>query len=424
MRPSASYVITWGVLLVLIWAATFWSVQWLIRTWTRSTEGAGLERSLTGYRAAAAERTERMRQGCRLVTSVPEFRALIGGERAEPASENPCALTERLDALRVVMDASCVCVLDARGGVVAQSTDSPWSSLDELRAFLAASPQASALVSRSLADADRGADGRQPLGVWGLWPDAGDLFHVVAMALLRGPEGSGRPRVEGVLVAVTRISDDVAKSMIEAYGGDLTLIVGGRVVASSLPADARREIERRAPAEGVTTPGVALEVTLAGRAYRSATERLIDPCSGAAIGAVLVHAAPADVSGLRRDVTLVVGGAHGAGLLAGWLVFARIPRRGVARGRPVRGRRGVRRVDADDRSAAQHARRTEEALSRLAGGDAFAQAFDALDTLQEHVRQCEDLIHDDRSPGERAPASHPGASAPPQQRGSSGSSLN
>jgi len=447
MRLRTNIIITWCGLLILLWAGTFWPVQWLIAANVRTAEDARFEQTLRSLRAAEAERIERMRQGCRLVMTIPELRALIAERRYEVSQENLGSLTQRLDALRELMDASCVCVLDSHGGVVAQNTSSPWPSLGELRSFLTESPQASALVTSVFAAATR-PPSEQPLEVWGLWASGYDLFHVVGMPLIFEAGDADRGRAEGALITATRISDDLATSLSQSQGCEMTFIAGGHPVASSLAQGGRDDIEQRGLANVGPDPAAPFEMTVAGQAYRSSVRTLIDPCSGVGVGAVLMQSNLATSRRVLRNVTtaflLVLATGLAAASIAGSLMSRNITK-------PVNALlKGVRKVAAGDldheltaerrdelgelarefnqmmsrlrsrrelqkstaaMAAAEGVRRAAESLDELGQDgrvDQAAGALAALVALEEQVRRCEAFIRE-RPPAD-PPPSHPAPS--------------
>jgi two-component system sensor histidine kinase/response regulator len=361
MRLRTHIIITWGGLLILLWAGTFWPVQWLIASNMRSEENARFEQTLRSLRGAESERIERMRQGCRLVMTIPELRALIAEQRYEVSQENLESLTERLDALRELMNASCVCVLDARADVIAQNTGSPWGSLDDLRSFLSDSPQASALVKGVFAAREEGrpaAPGPRPLEVWGLWTDGHALYHVVGMPLIfdAGEEGGGH--AEGALLSATRISDDLATGLSQSQGCQMTFLADGRPVASSLSQPARDEIERTGLVTPATAPGAPFEMAVAGDAYRSSLQPLKDPCSGSVVGSVLVQSSLAESRRVQWNVTMAFLLILATGLLvasaAAYVMSGNLTR-------PVRALlEGVNKVAAGDLDHGLEAERRDE----------------------------------------------------------------
>lgn len=321
MHRQTRVILTWGVLLILLWAAAFLSVRWAIGVHTRSADDARAHRALLSLWSAEAQRMQRMRQGARLMMTVPEMRALAGETHGGVSEENIGTLTGRLDALRALVDASCVCVLDSTAAAVAQNSGSPWGSLEELRSFLEHSPQASAMVTNVFDAAMRASPDQPPPEVWGLWTSGSELYHVVGMPLLAEARDEDAPaRAGGALIAATRVGDGFARTLSRASGCEVTFVTTGRIAASSLPADLRSGVARFADASaGGPDLHAPAEIDMGESSYRSILRPVIDPCSGVAVGAVMIQSDVAGSRALQRSVSVVF-----TLLLAGGLVSAAV----------------------------------------------------------------------------------------------------
>src|SRR5271168_1808189 len=129
MRLRTKLLLSWGLLVLLLWAGSLWPVQRMIdANFSRVAheEFDGTKRSLN---ALQVEHEQRMRQACRLVMTIPELRALIAENNYEVSPENRASLEERLDSLTETIGVNFICVLDNRKNLIAQNQQSPWSTL-------------------------------------------------------------------------------------------------------------------------------------------------------------------------------------------------------------------------------------------------------------------------------------------------------
>ena len=142
MRLRTKLFLTWGGLVLMLWAGTLWPVQRTIASNFANVASEGFAGTKQSLDAVQAERVKRMRQACWLVMNIPELRALIAEHNYELSADNLSSLEERLDSLTDMIGVSFVCVLDNRGNLIAQNRQSPWPTLKGLQDYFAQSPQA------------------------------------------------------------------------------------------------------------------------------------------------------------------------------------------------------------------------------------------------------------------------------------------
>jgi signal transduction histidine kinase/DNA-binding response OmpR family regulator len=313
MRLRTKLFLIWGGLVLLLWAGTFWPVQRTIASNFAhvASEGfAGTKRSLD---AVQAERVKRMRQACRLVMNIPELRALIAEHNYELSQDNLSSLQERLDSLTSMIGVGFVCVLDNRGNLIAQNNKSPWPTLGDLQNYFVQSPQADGLVRRVfLPRAKQGASE----DAYGLWVKDGQLFQVVGVPLIfRAGEDGAAAETDGALVMATPITDELAKELGNGHGCELSFLAQGKAAASSLPVDLRAELLGKYNRTKWTS-SASFETTLGGITYRSSLEPLLDPCSGTAVGAMLIQSSQAEAQAVQTKLSHGLLGILASGLLA------------------------------------------------------------------------------------------------------------
>ncbi len=379
MRLRTKLFITWGSLVVLLWAGTLWPVQRAIKSnFERVADEAfaGMRRSLS---AVQAERLDQMRQACRLIMNIPELRALIAEERFEISEDNLASLRERLNALSEMVGADAACVLDTGGGLIAQSAGSPWSSPDDLHDFVGASPAARALVLDVLG-MPRDTHGPGWTDACGLWVGEGRLFQVVGVPLVF--EAGAAP--DGALFMATAVSDRLASDLAAGHNCEVSFLAADAIVASSLGRESRSAMEAEVRGRA-WAPGAALETEVGGERWRAWFEVLNDPASNEPVGAVLVQsslgaalAAQARVSRLLLAIlaTGLLAAAVGSYLLSGAVT------------RPVAELlAGVRKVAAGDIDHSLRATRGDE-LGALA--EAFNEMLAQLRSRRELQRLVEE----------------------------------
>ncbi len=374
MRLRTKLLLSWGLLVVLLWAGTLWPLQHTIAANFAQMSAAEFDGTRRGLAALQTEHVQRMRQACRLIMTIPGLRALIAEQNIEISSENRSSLDERLDSLADTTGVNFVCVLDSAGRLVAQNRQSPWPTLGGLHDYLVDSPQAMALVQRVFR--------RQPgesSDAFGIWASNGALFHVVGVPLIFGG-GDDAARADGALIIATSIDDDLALELGTSHHCDVSFLAGGRAVASSL-SPAMRGALRDVPARRTTEP---FEWNLQGRPYRCSLEPLIDPCTNAVVGGMLIQSSLADAHAAQAKlsrvllailVTGLAAAAVGSLMLSGFIT------------RPVAALvTASRRIAAGDLDAGVNAKGGDE-LGELAA--AFNDMIVQLRTRRELQRQVE-----------------------------------
>jgi signal transduction histidine kinase/CheY-like chemotaxis protein/HPt (histidine-containing phosphotransfer) domain-containing protein len=293
MRLRTKLFLSWGGLLLLMWAGTLWPMQKTIRSnfaKVASEEFSGTTRSL---QAVQQERIERMRQACWMVMNIPELRALIAEHNFELSPENLSSLQERLDALTDMINVSFVCVLDNRGNLIAQNRQSPWPTIPVLKDYLATTPQADALVKRVFTASKQSDVSTAARGAFGLWVHDDQLLQVVGVPLIFGGDDSSTPEADGALIMATPITNELASQLGKGHNCELTFLAQGRAVASSLPAKLRAQLEEDYRHNTWPTDR-AFQATMGETAYQSSLEPLIDPSSNQPVGAMLIQSDMAD----------------------------------------------------------------------------------------------------------------------------------
>src|SRR5579859_1902669 len=269
MRFRTRLFFAWAGLGTMLWLGTLWPVQ--------RTIGAAFDRVFADDFAATrhsldvlqSEHVARMRQVGRMVTNIPELRALIAEAAGELDAENRKSLVERLSSISALVNADCVFVLDARQTLTAQSSKSPWEKLSGLNDFLSNTTESRAMISHVFSAG-------HPHDEYGLWTWDGKLYQVVGLPIVfRSPQDGGTGAAEGAVVMVTAVSDTFAMSLGNDHHCEVTFFAGEGIAATSLSPALRKELHHTAGQAG------QMDVAyLAGRAYRSSSEPLTDACSG------------------------------------------------------------------------------------------------------------------------------------------------
>ena len=271
---------------------------------------------------------------------------------------------------------SFICVLDSRRAVIAQNSSSPWPHLADVGDYFHQSPQARALSARVFDSAPKGPD-KEP-GVYGLWLYRGRLFQVVGLPLVFSAEEGQGAEPDGAMVMATPITDDLAATLSKTQRCDISFIAGDAAIASSL-SPANRDQLVSAYQSRHWSAAAPFDISLGDTTFRSCVEPLVDPSSGATIGATIIQSSLADGQSLERDVSRSLLAIMSGGVLAGALVSFLF---GGAINKPVRELvSGVRRVADGDLSVRIVA----------AGRDELGQLAAAFNTMVEQLRTRHEL---------------------------------
>src|SRR6202034_3526561 len=149
---------------------------------------------------------------------------------------------------------------------------------------------------------------------YGLWVADGRLMQTVGVPLIFENDDADSSRAgatpEGALIVGAPITDGQADELASSHGCELTFLTGGKVAASSVSApNARAELPSLANA------GFGTEASIGGIVYRLATEKMVDPCSGDEVGAILIQSDQADAQTVQTRVNRTLGSIFGGGLL-------------------------------------------------------------------------------------------------------------
>ncbi|HEY8748004.1 MAG TPA: histidine kinase dimerization/phospho-acceptor domain-containing protein, partial [Tepidisphaeraceae bacterium] len=311
MRFRTRLFLAWGILGTLLWLGTLWPVQ--------RTIGGGFERLFADDFSATrhsldvlqTEHVARMRQAGRLLISIPELRALVAEQGSDLDAENLKSLKERLESLSQLVGADCVCVLDGRQSLTAQSPNSPWKELSDLNQFMGSSPEARAMIGRIFgATATRDE--------YGLWAYGGKLYQIVGLPLVfQAPTDGGTQTPEGAILIATAINDDFARTLGKDHRCEVSFFAGNTVAATSLEDSLRPALTSLAG--GDSSP--ASVSSIGDDSYRTVTQQLIDPCSGLSVGSILIQRSMSDAIAVRSGVFrsllwIMLAGLAAAGALS------------------------------------------------------------------------------------------------------------
>ncbi len=317
MRLRTKLFLTSSVVVLLLWAGTLWPIQRLIGSNFDHVANANFAHARQGLRSLQAQRVAQMRQVGRMLMEIPELRALIAEHNFEVSEDNTNSLRERLDNLSTVMEVPFVCVCDARGSVIAQNGKSPWTTLEQLREYLPNSPQAKPLIERLYPSGDAKANSQ---GEFGLWLYHGQVFQVVGLPLVFDADQAGS-KVDGALIMAAPITSAIADELAGSNGCEISFLTIDGATTSSLKSEAAKAA-RAAYDDNHWPTGANFDTHIAGEAYRSYLEPLIDPCSGTSVGATLIQSSMADGIALQRKIfTSLLAIMSGGLIVAGAVSF-------------------------------------------------------------------------------------------------------
>ncbi len=351
--------LVWGGFATVLLTGASLAVQHTLEANFTNLSSQALFATRQSVHAMQDERVKRMQQASSLVMNNPELRALIAEHTDEFSPDNLASLEERLDSMARMLDAGFVCVLDDRGNAIAQSHGSPWPNVPDLRQYLSKSVEADALIRGLFAPKAKSpsATADKSPGNYGLWVVNGRLMQTVGVPLIFENEDADSSRAvvapEGALIVGAPITNGQADELASSRGCELTFLTGGEVAASSISAP-----KSRAQLPGLANAVFGTEASIGGVVYRLATEKMVDPCSGKEVGAILIQSDQADAQAVQTRVNRTLETIFGAGLLAvaiGSYLLSRAITRPVAE---LLG--GVRRVAGGDLTLSLPARRRDE----------------------------------------------------------------
>jgi two-component system sensor histidine kinase/response regulator len=376
MRFRTKLLLAWAALMLPLWLGAFWSVQHIVRDRLDTLAHESFTGTRHGLDGIQQERIARLRQAGWLLASIPELRALIAEHNSELSAQNVASLQERTDALGKLVDAGFVLVLNSNQNFIAQSSSSPWSTLDQLKAYRVESTQAAALVARVFQTSSRPGSGHDE-SEYGLWAYNGALYHVVSVPLI-----FDSPQPDGALIIGVRITDQLARELGRSHNCEVTFLSQGAIVASSLPAPRRGEL-LAACNENASAKADAFLMRLGQIDYHSSIEAIKDPNSHAAVGSILVQCDLHDAqvkSQMLGSLTLIMASGLLAAALVSFILSSAVTR-------PVESLvEAVQRVGQGDLELSLPAKRRDE-LGKLAG--AFNDMVRQLRTRRELQQQVE-----------------------------------
>jgi signal transduction histidine kinase/CheY-like chemotaxis protein len=378
MRVSTKLFFTSAAAVLLLWLGAFALIQNVVRLQIEQMAHEAFEGTKQSLATMQAARIDRMRQAGRLVMNIPELRALIAEQSGELTDANRASLSERLDYLRGVLGASFLCVLGNHADVTAQSTGSPWPTVDQANAYCGATVQPAALIHHVFASA--GVDA-SAIADSGLWPCGNHIYQVVAIPLIfDSDDGAAPSRPDGAIVLAAQIDDAAAAELGMAHHAQVTFLKDGNVAASSLPAPARSDLVslyriNRWPAS------TAFVFQFQGANLHGSIQNLVDSSSQTVVAQMLIQRDQQEEAIQRKLLaSLVLIMATGV-LLAGigsFVISAAITR-------PVQDLvSGARKVAEGDLDFSLPVTRRDE-LGQLA--TSFNNMVSQLRTRQELIRQ-------------------------------------
>jgi signal transduction histidine kinase/DNA-binding NarL/FixJ family response regulator len=309
MRFRTKLFLAWAVLVMLVFAGSIWPVHNTISTSfgkVASNAFSGTKQSLHGMQA---EQVARMRQACRLLMDIPELRALIAETGVELSAEYAASLHERIDSLSRVVSVQSIFILDDRAQVIAQSTGSPWKTLAGPQQYFQDSRQARALLTSVFTPPTSAGASAGPVQAQdGIWSFGDKLYQVVGAPLTFQSAGGGRSDVEGALVMLAPITDELALELARRHNCAVSFVVGSEIIASSLSAAERGELSA-ALSDRKNVSGADFDMNLGNVPFRSSYEPLIDASSQTTVGETLVQSSLAEAASVQsvlwRDLAAI-----------------------------------------------------------------------------------------------------------------------
>ncbi len=190
MQLRTKLFLSSSAIVLLLWAGAWWPIQHLISANFNRLASTRFNEARQGLHSLQAQQVKQMNQVGTMVMEIPELRALIAEHNFEIAADNLASLQDRLDSIAAVIDARFICVLDSRGAVIAQNSQSPWGTTANLRTYISRSRQALPLVRAMFAAG-------KPQQQFGLWLYNEKLYQAVGIPLLFSSDPGDADRPDG-----------------------------------------------------------------------------------------------------------------------------------------------------------------------------------------------------------------------------------
>jgi signal transduction histidine kinase/DNA-binding NarL/FixJ family response regulator len=401
MRFRSKLFCSWVGLTLVLWCGAYFGIRASVQRGYERMARARLSMIDGGLKRLYLDRASDMYRACNLVTNIPELRALIAEQSYEFVPENLASLQERLDYLAGVVGVNFVVALSRNQTPIAQNRSSPWPTLADLDAYCRSSLPAESLIHETFFGREAGShetSGPPPLsnqGKYGLWVYDDQLLQVAVVPLVfdSGREdGPGRP--EGALVMGARLTDKLATELGNSQDCEVSFLSQATCLASSLTSGRQQELIEQFRAGSWPAAG-AFVMRLAGISYWSRLQPLIDPCSGATVGTVLIQHSQGPLLAFLREISRSLTGIMAVGLLAAALVSFALS---SAITRPVNElAHGVREVAQGNLSLALEPRGRDE-LGELA--TSFNEMVDQLRSRRDLQRRVDEAQAANRAKSE------------------------
>ena len=221
-----------------------------------------------------------MRQPAAMVMNIPEF-ALIAEHNFEVSAENLASLRNGWIILPGSWAVSFICVLDARGSLIAKTTGRPGETTD-LGDFLVKSPQGRGMIDQIFRQSTTLTPNASS-DIFGMWDYQNRVYQVVGVPLMfNADDGEQLPGIDGALIMAVPMTDEIATILGKSQdcqinswrmASRVSEPICQNIAPESLNWMTKRSRQSRWPLNYI------FNVTLGDVLYRSSIDPIIDPCS-------------------------------------------------------------------------------------------------------------------------------------------------
>src|SRR5882724_6906142 len=110
MRFRTKLFLSWGTLVLILWAGSVWPVKYTIQSSFEGMVSENFASARQSLQSLATERVNRMRQACWLLMNIPEVRASVSEQGQESTPENLASLNQRLNELTDIVGVNFICI--------------------------------------------------------------------------------------------------------------------------------------------------------------------------------------------------------------------------------------------------------------------------------------------------------------------------
>jgi HAMP domain-containing protein len=293
-----------GSIVLLIWAAAWWSIHGLISAHIERSQADQIKSTIHSLHDSQTAEFDRMRQIGNVIIHNPRLQEIIDDRGLEISTDDLTNLQNLLDTFAKETDIALLGVLDHRGSLIAQNSRSPWKTDVAMQKYLVESDQAVPMIHTLLRPKTNPQDG--------YWIFRGQLYQVVGIPLPASKD-AGQP--EGTLIIAKNIAPRLAEVLAQNHNCQVTYLSPNLVLASTLKADQAFSVMGLFDSNELPL-AEQFNLPIEDVNYLSYLQPIEDAPSHSCIGAVLIQTSQTPAEMLQRKLSLALLLIMSCGLVA------------------------------------------------------------------------------------------------------------